>query len=129
MFDGLCVGDTVFIVPQKRGPQSIAGLQKVIKIGRKYGYVQGYHDSVPFRLDNGESHSDDYRTRSNGYGFDVYFSEADYLAKKEAREQFARLCNRLYANTWKDIIGMSPQAVMSMHAILDAEGIDKKETP
>lgn len=135
MFEGLCVGDAVFVVPllpkifpQKRGPRSFAGLQRVVKMGRKYGYIQGDSEPTPFRLDNGES-PDGNNTRSNGYGFDVYPSEAAYLECKEERAQKARLKKRL-EDGWRgiDLEGIRHHAVMNIHAILDAEGIDKKET-
>lgn len=129
MFEGLCVGDAVFLVPQQRGPRSLAGLRPVVKMGRKYGYIQGYSEPLPFRLDNGESPSYDHNTRANGFGFDVYPSEAVYLEKKEALTQKERLKKRISAAFGGvDIERIRHHAVMNIHAILDAEGIDARET-
>ena len=129
MFEGLCVGDPVFVVPQHRGPRSLAGLQRVVNMGRKYGYIQGYSEPRPFRLDNGESPDTNGNTRANGFGFDVHTSEAAYLEKKEARMQKERLRKRLgLGYVGSNLDGIRHHAVMNIHAILDAEGVDAKET-
>lgn len=51
----------------------------ITKMGRKYGYINKYHQDLPFCLDTGCSvHDPDGNARQNGHGFDVYLSQEAY---------------------------------------------------
>lgn len=127
-FTGLCVGYQVFVVPQHRGPKSISGTQPVVKIGRKYGYVMLYDSPSPFCLETGRGDpNDQHNARANGFSFDAYNSEAEYMEIKTAKDERERLAKRLRDLIGFDGVKLSHPAVMRIHAILDEEQASKQE--
>lgn len=124
---GLKVGDTVFVVHQRRrrGDKEDRTEESVVeKIGTKYAYIKQYRELVPFNKKTGISvHDPNHNARQNGYGFDVYRKAEDWLLVKTTEEERARLRPRL-VDSWGRPHPFSRDVVMKIHAILDAEGLD-----
>ena len=116
------VGDTVFVVYQKtrHGLPKEPTYEKVVRVGHKFGYIHRYGQDAAFSLDDGVSQHKDTNARANGYGFDVYETEADYLKEKHEDDEFVRLQNRLIADSWRKLIDLPPGAVQQIHAVLDS---------
>lgn len=117
----LKAGDSVYVVPQK----SDTGFEaKIVRIGRKYGYVRlsNWQSQEPFSLNTGYSHHDpNHNARLNKYGFDVYRSKHQYDAAQNQIALRKRLDKRL---TNRDGFGfklhdMSDDLVTDIHAVLD----------
>lgn len=127
-FRNLKVGDTVFVVHQRRRGQTEERSEhmQVIRIGRKYAYVEKHNREEVFCLDTGNSVHKDDTTRANGYGFDVYLCEDDYRTMQRDSTEFSRLQNRLLhpVHSYR-IIDLSPMIVTAIHEILDKFGIAK----
>lgn len=121
MFEDLKVGDQVFVVPQSRRYGSREGrYMKVTKIGRLYGYLEGGSVDESFFLSSGISHHKEANARVNGFGFDVYRSEQDYLSKTEAASELDRLEKRLLAqHGFRQLTHLPAEVVSKIHAILD----------
>jgi hypothetical protein len=91
----LKVGDEVFVVPQIdshrrcRGEERQGSHLPVVKVGRQYGYIRRHYKEEPFCLKNGHSHHPDGsgNQRANGWGFDVFVNELDWIRFKEDSEQ------------------------------------------
>ena len=124
------VGDTVFVVEQndryrqREGKPRKTSSQVVSRVGRKYAYIGEGHLEKKFDRETGISwHHPDHNARSNGYGFDVYVNEQEYVKdqhdKSEAKRLQERMCDRL-GRLYK----FTPAVVDAIHEILDAEGLD-----
>jgi hypothetical protein len=89
----LQVGDKVFVVRQKgrRAVGEQTSFETITKIGRKYGYIK----SGSFSLDNGQSVHNESYVRINGYGFDVFSTEAEYRQQEIEQEKRRNLGERL----------------------------------
>ena len=117
-------GDTVFVVyqqtrwQQKENNQRHTEYAKVLRKGRKYGYIEQHGNDAPFHLDAGHSHHRDSNARANGYGFDVYPSEAAWLAEVHYQEEHARLNERLN-DRWGLRKDLCPSVITTIHQILD----------
>jgi len=122
-FKHLCVGDVVCVVDQRRRgslepePRS----EQVVRVGRKFGYIKGYGDDRPFDLATGVSHHKEGNARANGYGFDVYKSEADYIQEVFRASEFRRLKQRLISGYSSSLVNLSHECVSKIHAVLDEE--------
>ena len=87
-FSGVKAGDSVFVVFQQSRYQKTNKLDPecgeftLSRVGKKYAYFKRYSDEVAFHLSSGTSHHGDSNARSNGYGFDVFKSEAEYIEQK-----------------------------------------------
>lgn len=116
------VGDLVFVVPQrKRAQQSDppGELTPIVKVGRKRCYIELHRNEVPFDPATGKSVHKECNTRANGYGFDVYESEAAYLKAVQERQDNARLAERLRRIATYGRVSLPPSAVAAILAILD----------
>ena len=119
-------GDNVFVVSQRRPHSTVeprTGMETVVRVGRKYGYIERYGQEVPFSLETGYSEHKDCNARRNGYGFDVYASEEEYRLKQHNAAEKDRLMKRI-VGPWGKLIELPPDAVNEMNAILDGHGID-----
>ena len=120
------VGDSVFVVYQRRRHSTAdprTGIKTVVRVGRKYAYIERYHQEVPFSLQNGYSVHKDCNARNNRYGFDVYASEEEYRLKQHDAAEKDRLMKRI-VGPWGKLIELPPDAVNELNAILDGHGID-----
>ena len=125
-FRDLKVGDLVFVVHQHRRFQDRKQKTEtlpIIKMGRKYGYIEKYGREAPFCLETGHSSHQESNVRSNGYGFDVYLTEAEYHQEQHDLKERSRLQPRL-VNSWGRLHDFRPEVIAKIHAILDAEGLD-----
>ena len=123
-FSQMKVGDTVFVVDQlRRGMKHRPSETKtVIRIGRKYAYLDKYGSEAPFFIEDGKSAHKEYNTRANGYGFDVYISEDEYIQEQLNIESFDRLKERLIK--YPGSLHVLPSNVVcEIHKILDAAGL------
>jgi len=123
-FRDLKAGDGVFVVWQRPRNQTTpgrAGVSIVEKVGRKYAYIP---HNEKFCLETGMSiHSKDSNTRSNGYGFDVYFTEDEFLKKKQESSEVSRLNDRL-CDRWGKLKKLPTSTVEAIHHVLDEDGIE-----
>lgn len=130
MLKSLKVGDTVFVVHQKRRHEKECRSHpsKVVKVGRKYAWLDCHRDAK-FSLETGMSvHHPDDNARANGYGFDVYHSEAAFNAKRYIRNEFRRLAERIVSPySGRHLVDLPHDAVVAIHKILDEAGIERKE--
>lgn len=122
-FRDLKVGDTVFVVYQKRRGDKECKTETlpVVKVGRKYGYIDRYCRQESFCLNSGKSVYSYFR-------FDVYHSEAEFRQHEHTRTEFRRLAERIvlpYSS--RHIVDLPHDAVVAIHKILDDAGIDRKE--
>jgi hypothetical protein len=125
-FKHLKAGDEVYLVHQSKRLNP-AGYIEVVRVGRKYGYIERYGRPEPFDLFTGRSvHGADSNARSNGHGFDVWPSEEAYRAHIVTIEANIRLVKRLkalchgqYSST---LDKASPELVADLHAVLDRHG-------
>lgn len=118
------VGDKVFVVHQRRrhSKDARSAFESVIRVGRKYAYLDGYRERA-FDLITGHSvHGKDDNARLNGYGFDVYISDEDYRRKELELSEKARLKRRI-VDRWNRLIDLPPDTVSKIHDILDEAGI------
>jgi hypothetical protein len=84
-------GDKLFIVfgltswQARNGESARTELASVVKAGRKYIYLDGFHHPVE---KNGRSWHGDYTgsAHSNGHGYHAYLDKADYELEKRGRE-------------------------------------------
>lgn len=118
----LKVGDEVFVVNQKRRHGGDRGTTnaKIVRVGRKYAYIKPYgYAELPFCRESGYSvHTDDSNARVNGFGFDVYRSQADYEAEELAAAEFLRLQSRI-CFPFYGLKKLPPDIVGAIHAALD----------
>lgn len=114
-------GDQVFVVWQKQRfqRQQVMGAVPVVKLGKKFGYITKFAETVPFCLQTGQSHHKCTNARTNGYGFDVYSNKEEYLALINKQVEAERLCNRLLPPYSYRLFPMSHECVMQLHAVLD----------
>jgi hypothetical protein len=129
-FGHLQVGDIVFVVPQptKYRPNPEGEYQPVVKVGKKYiSILSTTGKPLPFDPDTGHSvHPGDCNARANNWGFDVYWTEDEYLATKHAWREFCRMKRRLLGD-YGGISKLPAHTVAEIHAALDRAGIDSKE--
>lgn len=128
MFERLKVGDKVFVVKQNsrfRNDQPRQTFKAEIeKLGRKYGYIKAGCFRGAFCLQTGKSHhNENSNARANGFGFDVYESEEDYLREQRRVQQLSRLQERLVSRHGK-LYHLAPHVVELIHQLLDEEGLD-----
>ena len=119
-------GQEVFVVHQRsryeerHDAPNRTELRKIVKVGRKYGYLNARHEPAPFDLETGCSHHPgDWNTRANGHGFDVYESEEAYEFEKLMRMERERLRVRLFPRNALSMIHLPHGAVEAIHKILD----------
>jgi hypothetical protein len=125
-FKHLKAGNQVYVVPQRR-QSSKPSFVEVIKVGRKYGYINQYGRQEPFDLLTGQSvHNDDSNARMNGWGFDVWPSEEAYrahIATIEANIRLAKRLKALYHSQYGSMLDKaSPELVADLHTVLDRHG-------
>lgn len=129
-FENLKVGDTVFVVHQKRRheKEDRSHPSKVVKVGRKYG-VLSYYGDARFDLITGQSVHSDCNARANSFGFDVYWSEQDWLELEHRRKEFRRLAERIVSpHSSRHIVDLPHDAVVAIHKILDGTlGQERKD--
>lgn len=117
------VGDLVYVVPQRnrRHHGDHAGnLMPISKVGRKWCYIERWY-GLPGAFDptTGASVHKDSNARVNGYGFDVYESEAAYMQAEQDRQDNARLAERLRRVATYTQVSLPPHAVKAILAIFD----------
>lgn len=126
-FRDLKVNDTVFVVftGTRYGSVDRAQNMKVVKVGRKYAYIQRYSSQLSaFDLETGRSvHRDGGGPTMNGPRFSVYLQEDEYRTKIRNEAERDRLRKRLQNNGY-GIIDLSPMTVACLHEVLDGAGID-----
>ena len=124
----LQVGDKVFVVRQKgrRAVEEQTSFEVITKIGRKYGYIK----SGSFSLDNGQSVHNESYVRINGYGFDVFSTEAEYrqqeLVKEKIRNLETRLSSLLDNGMSARLKSIPLDAVDALLQVMDDFGIGEK---
>ena len=125
-FADLKPGDSVFVVHQlRRGKSERKTLAATVeKVGRKYIHIQDGWFCEKFCKLTGRSAHSDCRTRSNGYGFDVYLCEADYLQEQHQQNEAVRLKTRLITGSWKELRKFDPNVVDAIHKTLDDYGVE-----
>lgn len=121
----LKVGDTVFVVYQKRRRETEHRTETAIvsKVGRKYAYVTLNRQEWPFYPDTGMSAEKDSNARINGWGFDVYHCREDWEQEQRQLAEYKRLKSRLVLNSWGGFVNLNPDAVAEIHAVLDKHGV------
>lgn len=115
-------GDTVYVVWQRsrrhKGPAKQSE-ETVLRVGRKYGYINPYGDEEPFHLSTGASHHDaESNARCNGFGFDVYRSKDEYEKEQHNEREFLRLQERLVERHGR-LVRLPLEAVQMIHEVLD----------
>lgn len=117
-------GDIVFVVNQQprhseKPPETAHAT--VTRVGRKYGYFDRGYRQQKFDLETGYSVSSDCNARANGYGFDVYLSEGEYIDKQHEASERRRLQDRLIDRHGRLVDELSREAIAAIHEILDRE--------
>ena len=143
VFRGLTikVGDEVFVVDQESRWTSSTNRNKgygtITKIGRKYATMDVLYDGhthpqrdCRFHLSNGQSFDKDGTSRSNGYGFDVYWTESCWKKFVRYESELKRLNDRLKSGSYSGYFTLPreaciPSAVQEIHEVLDRYGVDK----
>ncbi len=112
----------VFVAPQKQrhGPVPVPYSATVVRVGSIYGYIEKAGTERPFYLWNGKSYHKDTNARANGFGFDVYASEQEYLKETHERSESYRLAKRLRHCQ----INLPAEAVAAIHAVLDEHNVE-----
>lgn len=121
-FRDLKPGDKVFVVEQlsRRSSGQKKTTETIVKIGRKFAYLESGYRERKFCLDTGHSvHGDNDHVRYNGFGFDVYLSESEYDVKQRQSDEKARLFERM-VNRWGWFIELPPNVVREIHTLLDS---------
>jgi hypothetical protein len=123
------VGDTVFIVEQKRrfSEQKPGFTATITKVGRKYAEAEsnhGYKATWKFDRSSGCSSHTDCNARANGYGFDVYHNEAERVKFVEMWEAKDALLRRLDHGYAVEIRRLPHEAIMQITAILNQHKTD-----
>jgi hypothetical protein len=124
----LKAGDQVYLVEQaSRSRPSAACYTKVVKVGKKYGYILRHGRQAPFDLLTGQSVHNDPNARWNSQGFDVWPSKESYdehIAKLEERQRLSTRIASLSHNQYRPKLDhASPELVADLHAALDRHGI------
>lgn len=118
----LKAGDTVFVVWQRskfsRDEPPRTTCETVTKVGRKYGYIGNDYRPQPFWLHNGHSAHKESNCRANGFGFDVYATEQEWLAKQHQSAERERLKERLVTR-WGGLVELPHEAIEAIHKALD----------
>lgn len=124
------VGDTVWIVPQKRrhGNQEPGFIAVVSNVARKYATAKhdegNWNRAYEFVRENGNSkETPDSNTRVNGYGFDVYHSECEVMEKERQSQIRNSLPDRL-VDRWSRLKKMPIACVEQIHRILNEYGVE-----
>jgi len=120
----------VFVVYQRQRCQKEHRTEtnNVFRVGRKYAYIERHGRESAFDKTTGVSVHSDNNARANGYGFDVYACEQDWLRKQHEETEEARLTERLERNRGWGLIKLPPLVVAAIHAVLDEYGIGKEST-
>ena len=123
----LKAGDQVYLIEQAK-QSNTARYVKVVKVGRKYGYILRHGLEEPFDLLTGQSvHNNDQNARWNGHGFDVWpckESHDEHIAKLEERMRLSTRIASLSRNQYRPKLDhASPELVADLHAVLDRHGI------
>ncbi len=120
------VGDTVWIVPQKRrhSSQDPGFSATVSNVARKYAFAYRIDDKWMkpywFHRESGASKEEkDSNARANGFGFDVYHSESEYLKELQAANEKEAFVRRLDRGFSCEIRKLPPEAVREITAIFD----------
>ena len=130
-FKHIKAGDQVYLVGQARR-SGTPHYTKVIRVGKKYGYILKYKrqepfDLLPFDLLTGQSVHNDSNTRVNGLGFDVWPNKEAYDAHTTDLEERKRLSTRIeslsHGKYGPRLAHASPELVADLHAVLDRHGI------
>ena len=125
-FKDLKVGDQIFVVWQRRRGQKEerSRVETVVRVGRKYAYIEQYSREAAFCRNTGRSvHDRDSNARANGYGFDVYLREEDYRKEQFNATEKRRLEKRI-VGSYGRLVDLRPEIVDKFNDILDAEGLD-----
>jgi hypothetical protein len=123
----LKAGDQVYLIEQAK-QSNTARYFKVVKVGKKYGYILRHGRQAPFDLLTGQSvHNNDQNARWNGQGFDVWPCKESYdahIAKLEERMRLSTRIASLSRNQYRPKLDhTSPELVADLHAVLDRHGI------
>ncbi len=122
----LKAGDQVYLIEQAK-QSNTARYVKLVKVGRRYGYILRYGREVPFDLLTGQSVHNDSNARWNGHGFDVWPSKESYdahIAELEERKRLSVRIASLSRNQYRPKLDhASPELVADLHAALDRHGI------
>lgn len=123
-------GDKVFVVHQRQRGQKEHRTEtcEVVRVGSKYAYIKRYRREAAFFKNTGVSVHQDNNARLNGYGFDVYATEQDWLREQHEESEEARLTERLERNRGCGLIKLPPLVVAAIHAVLDENNIAKEST-
>lgn len=125
-FEGIKAGDNVFVVHQKQRHSKAERKMEFVpvsKVGRKYGYVKLYSRDAPFCLTTGYSVHGEHNVRSNGYGFDVFRTEADYHAREKHLQSIEEIRQRL---DWQGTAKLCPHQAAAILEILAAATTESK---
>lgn len=120
-------GDEVFVVyQQRRHSTSQQRTEKCViaRMGRQYGYLDiGRNNEAKFHLESGESWHKEWNCRANGFGFDVYLREEDWLESTRQTKERKRLKERLVDRFGWILERIPPAAIDKIHKVLDEEGV------
>lgn len=121
----LKAGDEVFVVFQGRrgGYGGEREVKDVVRVGRKYGYIHRYGRDLKFNLEHGRSEHGDDNARINGYGFDVYLCEQDYISEQLKKAEMNQLSNRIVSSFGR-LVNIPSEAVAAINKILDDAGVE-----
>jgi hypothetical protein len=124
------VGEAVFVVPQKRrhGNQEPGFIAVVSNVARKYATAS--HDEgnwnriYEFVRESGASkEGPDSNARVNGFGFDVYHSESEFLEAQRQHQIRTSLPGRII-DRWGRLQIMPIACAEQIHAILNEYGVE-----
>ncbi len=122
----LKAGDQVYLIEQAK-QSNTARYFKVVKVGKKYGYILRYGREARFDLLTGQSVHNDSNARWNGQDFYVWPSKESYdehIAKLEERQRlFTRIASLSHDQYRPMLDHASPELVADLHAVLDHHGI------
>ena len=123
-------GQQVFVVHQvprqRTGKSGESHHAEVLRVGTKHCYllIHGREQAFDWRTGASVGGVDD--ARANGFGFDVYDSQADWAKQQRDIHQLRELGERLISHG--RLRFMPPECVEKIHAVLDEFGIEKGAT-
>lgn len=125
----LKVGDKVFVVwqrdryQQRNNTPHKTAVELITMVGRKYAYIKQGSFDTPFDKSTGVSqHDPNQNARQNGFGFDVYHTESDWMKEQHEYHEYKRLKLRLNVSDMH-FIKLKPETVEQLHKVLDDAGV------
>lgn len=129
-------GDKVFVVHQRQRGQKEHRTEtcEVVRVGSKYAYIKRYRREAAFFKNTGVSVHQDNNARLNGYGFDVYATEQDWLREQHEESEEARLTllnilarliqDRIMPNRWPTVAEIAEIISRHLFPVVKPEDVD-----